>query len=60
MNARWSSSTGVSDYNSNNCRRLIKIVDALGREITEHHKDQVLFYIYNDSTVEKRMKLSTR
>ncbi len=60
INARWSSNTSVSDYNSNNYRRLIKIVDALGREITEHHKGQVVFYIYNDSTVEKRIKLSTR
>lgn len=61
INARWSSNTGISDYNLNNCRRLIKIVDALGREITDvhNHKDQVLFYIYNDSTVEKIIKSST-
>ncbi len=57
INASWSSNTDINDYHSNGLRRLVKIVDALGREVTEHNKGQVLFYIYNDSTVEKRMNL---
>ena len=58
VNARWSTNTGFNDYNARNSRRLIKIVDALGREVTDTHSGQILYYIYNDSTVEKRMNLS--
>ena len=35
-------------------KRLIKIVDLLGRE-SEGSKNEPLFYIYNDGTVEKRI-----
>ena len=40
--------------NSNN--RAIKITDLLGREIKEK-KNQPLFYIYDDGTVEKKIIL---
>ena len=60
INASWSTSTGFTEHNSNKNRQLVKIVDALGREVNEHHNGQVLFYIYNDSSVEKRMNLIMR
>jgi len=41
----------VIDFEST---QLIKITDLLGRE-TKGKKDQPLFYIYNDGTVEKRI-----
>ena len=34
-------------------RGLVRIVDALGREVT-HTTNQVLFYIYDDGSVEKK------
>jgi len=39
-----------------NSKRLIKIVDVLGREITGV-KNEPLFYIYDDGTVEKKIIL---
>ena len=40
--------------NFNNIRQLIKIVDILGRN-KKDNKSEILFYIYNDGTVEKRI-----
>ena len=37
-----------------NDKRLIKIVDLLGRE-SKGLKNQLLFYIYDDGTIEKRI-----
>jgi hypothetical protein len=34
-------------------RKLVKIVDALGREVY-HPYDQILFHLYDDGTVEKK------
>lgn len=45
--------TGVSELNSNN-QQLIKIVDILGKESSPNKKG-LLFYIYSDGTVEKRI-----
>ena len=45
--------TGISDI-ANNTRKLVKIVDMLGRE-TVIKNNEPLFYIYNDGTVEKRI-----
>ena len=45
--------TGIDNYVYEN-RRLIKIVDILGKESKEI-KNQSLFYIYNDGTVEKKL-----
>jgi hypothetical protein len=36
-----------------NSKRLIKIVDVLGRE-TSINSNQTLFFIYEDGTIEKR------
>jgi hypothetical protein len=46
-------STGISDI-SNNKNKLVKITDLLGRE-TKGTKNEVLFYIYDDGRVEKRI-----
>ena len=47
--------TGIDNIFPNN-KQLIKIVDVLGREITGV-KNEPLFYIYDDGTVEKRIIL---
>tara|TARA_B100001758_G_C18411172_1_gene615820 strand:+ start:2945 stop:3922 length:978 start_codon:yes stop_codon:yes gene_type:complete len=44
--------TSITDININ--RKLIKSIDILGREVKES-KNETLFYIYNDGTVEKRI-----
>ena len=46
--------TSVSEININ--RKLIKSVDILGREV-KGTKNETLFYIYNDGTVDKRIIL---
>ena len=35
-------------------KNLIKIIDILGQEIVTNKKNQILFYIYDDGTIEKR------
>ena len=35
--------------------RLIKMVDVLGREQKEHKKGSVLFYIYDNGNIEKKV-----
>jgi len=47
--------TAINDFNSLN-RELLKVVDILGRE-TKGIKNEVLFYIYDDGTVEKRIEI---
>jgi len=44
--------TGINELNSNN-NQLLKIVDILGRE--SKSKKGLLFYIYSDGTVEKKL-----
>jgi hypothetical protein len=46
--------TVITDINQSGYRKLINIVDVLGREI-KGTKDKLLFYIYDDGTVEKRI-----
>ena len=46
-------STNIEEIHNAN-RKLIKIVDVLGRE-TPYKNNTPLFYIYNDGTVEKRI-----
>jgi len=48
------SPVGIDEYNSGNYRKLIRIVDVLGREVTQNimFKTQSLFYIYDDGSVE--------
>ena len=60
LNARWNSNASFSEYSSHNNKFLIKIVDAMGREVTKVNNNQVLFYIYSDATIEKRMNLLVR
>ncbi len=43
--------TNILEFSS--ARKLIKIIDILGKETKE--KNQLLFYIYDDGTVEKRI-----
>ena len=47
-----SPSTSVEEYNTN--KELLKITDLLGRE-TKGTKNEPLFYIYDDGTVEKQI-----
>ena len=47
-------STTVSDLVNLNKRRLLRVVDLLGREVNEK-LNIPLFYIYDDGTVEKRI-----
>ena len=42
------------DEVSYNTRILIKMIDLLGREQKEHKKGALLFYIYDNSMVEKK------
>tara|TARA_B110000444_G_scaffold149787_1_gene140123 strand:- start:1135 stop:1680 length:546 start_codon:yes stop_codon:yes gene_type:complete len=53
------SSVGIDEYNIGNSRKLIRIVDALGREVAQNIilKNQSLFYIYDDGSVEKQIIL---
>jgi Leucine-rich repeat (LRR) protein len=45
-------STVIEEYNAN--KGILKITDLLGRETTDI-KNEVLFYIYDDGTVEKKI-----
>ena len=62
--ANWSSNIDSQSYFSNNCppsavqeqtsnKELLKVTDLLGRETKA--TNQLLFYIYNDGTVEKKV-----
>ncbi len=42
------------NYNNTNQRTLIKVTDILGRE-SNGTRDEVLFYIFDDGTVEKKI-----
>jgi len=46
--------TGIFNIFTSQSKRLIKITDVLGRE-TKGNKNEPLFYIYDDGTVEKRI-----
>tara|TARA_B100000965_G_C19234872_1_gene601767 strand:- start:41 stop:673 length:633 start_codon:yes stop_codon:yes gene_type:complete len=48
--------SAISELNVN--KRLIKVVDLLGREVATGNK-QPLLYIYNDGTVERKMVIAT-
>jgi hypothetical protein len=49
-----SGSVGISEQ-TNNKKKLIKIVDVLGRMSTEKQTNTPLFYIYDNGSVEKKM-----
>jgi hypothetical protein len=46
--------SNTTDINVSSNRKLIRIVDVLGRE-SKGSKNEPLFYIYNDGTVEKKI-----
>jgi hypothetical protein len=46
--------TSILEFNSE--RKLLKITDLLGKE-TKGNRNELLFYIYNDGTVEKRITI---
>lgn len=48
--------TATNEIDANNKKYLLKIADILGRE-TKPKKNTLLFYIYNDGTVEKRITI---
>jgi hypothetical protein len=57
-NSQWialktSNPTSINE-NANIDKKLVKVVDLLGRE-TEIEKNKVLFYIYDDGSVDKRI-----
>jgi len=41
-----------TELNDNN-KTLTKVIDALGREVN-HTKNQILFHVYDDGSVEKK------
>ena len=45
---------GINEVESENAQ-LIKIIDVLGREYKEHIKGVLMFYIYKNGKVEKRV-----
>jgi hypothetical protein len=47
-------STSITEYITK--KDIIKVIDVLGRQ-TKHLKNQPLFYIYDDGTVEKKIIL---
>jgi len=51
--AKLGSATSIDEINYTN-KKLIKILDILGREVDDSD-NKILFYIYDDETVEKRI-----
>ena len=49
-----STPSAITDINASSNRKLISIVDVLGRE-SNGTRNELLFYIYDDGTVEKRI-----
>ena len=56
LNVILQSGIGLNEINSSSNKSLIKIVDVLGREIPKNTKNQILFFIYDDGTIEKKIK----
>jgi hypothetical protein len=49
-----STPTAITDISVSSNRKLIRIIDVLGRQ-NKGTKNEPLFYIYDDGTVEKRI-----
>ena len=47
--------SGVAHYSITKPKKLLRIIDVLGRERKRQQPDVPLFYIYDDGTVEKRL-----
>ena len=50
-----SSPTSVLELNNSKNKRLVKIVDILGKEVTKSTTYTILYYIYDDGDVEKKL-----
>jgi hypothetical protein len=46
--------TAITELPNNENKKLLKIVDVLGRN-TPYKKNTTLFYLYDDGTVEKKI-----
>ena len=49
--------TSINESNGLNSRQLIKIVDLYGREVNTIQQNQLLFYLYDDGTIEKKISI---
>ena len=47
-------STSYSDIQNSNSKNLVRVVDILGK-VTENRNNQVIFYIFSDGSVEKKI-----
>jgi hypothetical protein len=48
--------TSIDSYSNQEIKKLVKIVDVLGRE-NQGDKNMILFYIYDDGSIEKKFIL---
>ena len=49
--------TSINESSGLNSRQLIKIVDLYGREVNAIQENQLLFYLYDDGTIEKKISI---
>jgi hypothetical protein len=49
--------TSIDESTGVNSRKLIKIVDLYGREVNKIQPNQLLFYLYDDGTIEKQVSI---
>jgi len=49
--------TSINESSSISSRQLIKIVDFYGREVNAIQENQLLFYLYDDGTIEKKISI---
>ena len=49
--------TSINESSGINSRKLIKIVDLYGREVNTIQQNQLLFYLYDDGTIEKQISI---
>lgn len=49
--------TSINESSSISSRQLIKIVDFYGREVNSIQGNQLLFYLYDDGTIEKKISI---
>ena len=47
----------ISENNNDTSKNLINIIDILGRQVTEKYKNLIVFYIYDDGSIEKKYLL---
>ncbi len=55
--------TGIEDElinDQNHNRKLVKVIDMMGREVSQETTGTVVIYLYNDGTTEKKFLLESR